>query len=282
LRRAPARGRAAAAVPDRHALYEAAVQSVDYDLDHVERLFRRLRGRPARALREDFCGTAGLACAWVQRGPAYRAFGVDLDPEPLAWARTHRLAHMNAGTDRVTLVQGDVLHARLPKADVTLAYNFSYWVFHTRPALLAYFRAAYKGLRRDGLLLLEMFGGTEAMTELVESRRIAGRSGPDGVPLPTFRYVWEQERFDPVTHGLRCAIHFRLAGGRELKRAFRYDWRLWTLPEVRELLVEAGFRDALVYTQGWDDAAGELDGVYRRRASFTNQESWLAIVVGVK
>jgi hypothetical protein len=67
-----------------------------------------------------------------------------------------------------------------------------------------------------------------------------------------------------------------------MKRAFRYDWRLWTLPEVRELLVEAGFKEALVYTQGWDDAAGELDGVYRKRDVFENQESWLAIVVGVK
>jgi SAM-dependent methyltransferase len=277
--RAPARR---AAAPDRHALYEAAVQSVDYDLDHVERLFRRLRKRPARMLREDFCGTAGLACGWVQRDPGNVAYGVDLDPEPLGWARAHRLAHMNAGKDRVTLVQGDVLHARVPKVDVTMAYNFSYWVFHTRPALLAYFRAAHEGLKRDGLLMLEMFGGTEAMIELVESRRIAGRSGPDGVPLPAFRYVWEQERFDPVTHGLRCAIHFRLAGGREIRHAFRYDWRLWTLPEVRELLLEAGFKDALVYTQGWDDAAGELDGIYRRRTSFTNQESWLAIVVGVK
>jgi SAM-dependent methyltransferase len=269
-------------LPDRHGLYEAAVQSVDYDLDHVERLFRRLRGRPARVLREDFCGTAGLACAWALRDPAHVAYGVDLDPDPLAWARAHRLAHMNEGTDRVHLLQGDVLHARVPPADVTLAYNFSYWVFHTRPALLAYFRAAHRGLKRDGLLLLEMFGGTEAMSELVESRRIVGRSGPDGVPIAPFRYVWEQERFDAVTHSLQCAIHFELAGGRTLKRAFRYDWRLWTLPEVRELLHEAGFKDAIVYTQGWDDAANELDGVYRRRASFANQESWLAIVVGVK
>src|SRR5690348_15921911 len=84
---APRKRRSRLGLPDRHALYEAAVQSVDYDLDHVERLFRRLRGRPARVLREDFCGTAGLACAWVLRDPAHVAYGVDLDPVPLAWAR---------------------------------------------------------------------------------------------------------------------------------------------------------------------------------------------------
>ena len=28
-----------------------------------------------------------------------------------------------------------------------------------------------------------------------------------------------------------------------LRRAFRYHWRLWTLPEVREMLTAAGFDD---------------------------------------
>jgi SAM-dependent methyltransferase len=269
-------------MPDRHALYEAAVQNVDYDLAHVERLFRRLRGRPARVLREDFCGTAGLACAWVRRDPARRAIGVDLDAEPLEWARAHRLPRLREAARRVTLVRGDALRARVPRADVTMAYNFSWWVFHSRAELAAYFRAARRGLVRDGLLVLETFGGTESAVALRETRRIAGRRGPDGEALPNFRYTWEQESFNPITHRLRCAIHFALPGGRVLRRAFRYDWRLWTLPETRELLLEAGFREAHVYTQGWDDAKGGLDGVYRRRASFENQQSWLAIVVGVK
>ncbi len=26
-----------------------------------------------------------------------------------------------------------------------------------------------------------------------------------------------------------------------LRRAFRYDWRLWTIPELAEMLEEAGF-----------------------------------------
>lgn len=28
-----------------------------------------------------------------------------------------------------------------------------------------------------------------------------------------------------------------------LRRAFRYHWRLWTLPELREMLLAAGFDD---------------------------------------
>jgi SAM-dependent methyltransferase len=247
----------------------------------VERLYRRIRGREARVLREDFCGTAGLACGWALRAPDHVAYGVDLDPEPLAWARAHRLARMRAAAERVHLVQGDVLHARVPPADVTLAYNFSFWVFHERSRVRAYFRAARRGLARDGVLLLEMFGGTGAATELVETRRIVGRRGPDGEALPAFRYVWEHERFNPVTHRLEAAIHFDLPGGRRLRRAFRYDWRLWSLPEVRELLAEAGFRSSEVHLLDAGDAAAD-DDVYRRREHFRNRETWLAIVAGVK
>ena len=45
---------------DRHALYEVAVQGVDWDLDFLERLYRARNGREARVFREDFCSTAAL------------------------------------------------------------------------------------------------------------------------------------------------------------------------------------------------------------------------------
>lgn len=267
---------------DPQALYEAAVQGVDYDLDFLDRLFRHLRGRAPHVLREDFCSTAALACAWVLRDPSHVAYGVDLDPEPLAWARRWRLAQMKHGAERVILRRANVLHARVPPADVTVAYNFSYWVFKTRPELLAYFRAARRGLARDGLLLLAMYGGTGAMQELREPRRIPSKQGPDGRPLPAFRYVWRQEKFNPITHELLCSIDFEVPGRRPTRRAFTYDWRMWTLPEVRELLAEAGFAESRVYVEGWDDDAKKTDGVYHRRVSFENQEGWLALVAGVK
>ena len=107
-------------VTDRHALYEASVQGVEFDLDFAASVFRRLRGRPARVLREDFCGTAALSGGWVLRSPSNVAYGIDLDPVPLAWASKHRLSRLN-GASRVHLLRADVLHARVPPADLTLA-----------------------------------------------------------------------------------------------------------------------------------------------------------------
>jgi len=261
---------------DRHSLYEASVQGVEFDLDFASLVFRRLRGRPARVLREDFCGTAALSGGWVLRSSENVAYGVDLDPTPLAWASKHRLSRLN-GADRVHLVRGDVLHARVPPADLTLAYNFSFFVFKTRALLLEYFRAARRGLRKDGILMLGMFGGTEACEAMTETRQIPSMQAVDGSRLPAFRYTWEQERFNPVTNDLFCSIHFEVPGHRPMRRAFTYDWRLWSLPEVRELLAEAGFRESRVYVD-----VGDSNGVYRLRKSFENQRGWLALVAGVK
>ncbi|HYE02244.1 MAG TPA: hypothetical protein VD963_03305, partial [Phycisphaerales bacterium] len=56
-----------------------------------------------------------------------------------------------------------------------------------------------------------------------------------------------------------------LADGRKLRRAFTYDWRLWSIPEVRDLLHEAGFPGVTVYTEG-DDGKGGGNGIFRPSA----------------
>ena len=77
----------------------------------------------------------------------------------------------------------------------------------------------------------------------------------------------------------RAAITY--LDGTRLRRAFSYDWRFWTLPELRELLEEAGFSSVEVYVEGWDEDDEEGDGVYRRRTFFENQEGWVANIVGL-
>jgi len=267
---------------DPFALYEASVLSVDFDLDLIERVYRAARGRNFTRLREDFCGTAALACAWVHRKLTHTAIGVDNDPRVLAWARRHHLARMRGAADRVTLARHDVRRVTQSPVDVIVALNFSYWVFHERDELRRYFASARRSLRKGGMLVVNAFGGTESIDVLEGRRRIRTSQGPDGLRIPGFTYVWEHESFNPVDHRIRCAIHFRLASGRWMRRAFRYDWRLWTLPEIREVMREAGFRDAHVYAQGWDETRDQGDGRFRRTESFENQAGWLAYVVGLR
>ena len=267
---------------DPHALYEAAVQGVDYDLGFAEKVFRHLRGRDARTLRDDFCASAALATGWAVRDPSHESWAVDHDPAPLAWARKNRLAHLRSAAKRVHLVQGDVRHASgVPRVDLTLAYNFAYWVMKTRADLVAYFRAARRGLVKDGVFLVTAFGGSDAMRTLVERRRVAGRHAPDGLPIPAFTYVWEQVSFNPVDHAFTCAIHFEFGrGSRTIRNAFHYDWRFWTLPEIREAMAEAGFKESRVFVELWDDET-RPDPPSTKRKEFAQQETWLALVAGI-
>jgi hypothetical protein len=267
---------------DRHAFYEVAVQGVDWDLDFMERCFRAHAHREPRTFREDFCSTAALALAWAQRGEERRAWAVDLDPEPLAWARHHRLPWAREAAKRVTLVRADVRRPQRPRVDVACALNFSWWVFHERPDLIAYLRAARAGLVEHGVLVLNMFGGVRAEQLLTERTRKRASNAPDGTPVPAFTYVWHQAKLNAIDRRLLAHIHFEFKDAPAMRRAFTYDWRMWTLPELREAALEAGFREFEVWSEGWDARRRTHTGTLHKRAMLDNEDSWVAYCVAVR
>lgn len=237
---------------DRHILYERAVQCVESEIDMVDETFLKLRGRQARTLREDFCGTANTSCEWVRRRTDNLAWGVDLDDEVLGWGKQHNLGSLTEeAMERVQLLHADVLNVDTPAMDIVLAMNFSYWIFGTRETLKAYFSRIRECLVDDGVLFLDFYGGYETMREMEEE-----------TDHDDFIYVWDQNRYNPITGEMNCQIHFKFPDGSQMKQAFSYDWRLWTLPEVRELLEEAGFSRVLVHWEGTDEKTQEGDGIF--------------------
>ena len=136
--------------------------------------------------------------------------------------------------------------------------------------MLAYMRRCHDALVDDGVLFMDMFGGPESFEETKEKTKHDG-----------FTYIWEQARFNPIDHDFQCRIHFKLKDGTKMRRAFTYDWRMWMLPELHELLLEAGFTRSEVYVEGWDDEEDDTDGIFRRRKRFENQSGWVAYVVAL-
>ena len=257
---------------DKYLLYQEAVQDPEGDVRRLARMYESRFGRPPRTLREDFCGTAAIACAWVRARRERLAIGVDLDPEPLAWCREHNLAKLRPGqASRVRLVRGDVREVRGPRADVLVAFNFSYFVFKERAELLHYFRRARAHLAEEGIFSCDLYGGPESQEEKVETRRHDG-----------FKYLWDQDRFDPITHHAENLIHFEFPDGSRLRRAFRYDWRLWMLPELDDLLREAGFDAVDCYWEGTDTRRNEPNGVFSLRREASDDPAWIAYLVAVK
>jgi hypothetical protein len=260
---------------DRHRLYELSVQCAEAEIDFVDETYRKLRGRRARLLREDFCGTANVCCEWISRRKQNRAIGVDLDPEVLAWSHKHRLGQLTPNrANRISLLKKNVLTVDTEAPDIISAMNFSYWLFKERRQLKRYFRRVHKQLAADGVLFMDAYGGYDSFREITEEREIE----EDGI---SFTYVWEQEKYEPVSGTLICHIHFDFPDGSRLERAFSYDWRLWTLPEIREILSEAGFSKITVYWQGFD-YEGEADGVFKPVKEGEADAGWICYITAEK
>ncbi len=256
-----------AASADKYDLYQRAVQSVEDDVEFLEKLSKRTQDRPARHLREDFCGTGLLASQWVRRSPDHTAEGFDIDPEPVAWGVAHNFEpHGTTGQMRFHLEDVRKPSARPP--DLRVAYNFSYCCFKERAVLLEYLRSAREDLAEDGIFVMDLHGGPECQEEMEEERKVDGG----------FTYVWEQEEFWPATHDTRCHISFEFRDGSSLHRTFSYDWRLWTLPELRDLLLEAGFSRVEPWWEG-EGEDGEGDGEFEPDPRGDNCLSWIAYLV---
>ena len=260
-----------ASMADVHALYQQAVQCVEAEIDFVDETFKKLRRRKAKYLREDFCGTANAACEWVRRHRTNRAVAVDLDAEVLEWGRAHNVEPLGAAASRIELVNADVRDVDRSGMDAVLAMNFSYWVLHTRAGLRRYFENVRDALVEDGIFFLDAYGGYDAFREMKETTENDG-----------FTYIWDQARYDPITGRNRCHIHFRFPDGSRIKDAFVYEWRLWTLPEIREVLEEAGFRDVTVHWQGTDAETGEGDGKFAPAEHGEADAGWITYITALK
>ncbi|MEL7473296.1 MAG: class I SAM-dependent methyltransferase [Planctomycetota bacterium] len=247
--------------------YERCVQSPE----DLAPLLRAIHGQDPEILGEDFCAAAALSKAWCAREGS-RAIGVDLDPEPLERARREAPSSLE-------LIQGDALNATDQPADVIFVGNFSIGEIHERERLMRYLRHCHARLREGGVFVCDTYGGEGSFTQGAVHRN---HPGPDGA---TIRYTWEQRAADPLTGRVVNALHFRLdeAGmiTQELTDAFVYDWRLRSVPELRDAMREAGFARTEVYAK-LADAVDTEGNAYVRPVEDADEleESYIVLVVG--
>ena len=260
-----------ASLADRHDLYQRSVQSPEHEAWFFNRIYRSNYKRSPVLLREDFCGTTKLACEWVKQGSEFSAVGVDIEASVLDWGRQNRISQLQTEEQaRVRLIESDVLTVETPGVDVLVAFNFSYWIFDERAQMLNYLRRCRDSVNDGGLMFLDIFGGPESMEETKEKTK-----------HDNFTYIWQQADFHPVTNHLQCYIHFKFKDGSKLKRAFSYSWRLWTAPEIRDLLLEAGFSNVTVYWEG-EDEDGEGNGIFTPDERGEADLAWIAYIVAEK
>lgn len=191
----------------------------------------------ARVLREDFSGTAALARAWLAL-PNARAIAVDIDRSV-----TRRIP----ASENITVVTSDARRCTLT-CDVLAATNFACGYLHTREQLLAYLRHARRCLKPKGLFICDMYAGSSAF--VADEQRVVTRV-PPAFGSGTFVYIWEQRSVDITTGMVHNAIHFELPRPKRtplvIKDAFTYHWRIWSPAELRDAMLEAGFKRVDIY-----------------------------------
>ncbi len=229
-----------------------------------------VHAKKPQTIREDFCGTAALARGWLclanelnlpgsnQVGRNAAAIGVDVDRAVLKQIPK---------VDGFRAIANDVMKCR-EKADIIAATNFPVCYFHERPALIRYLKHARSCLNRQGVFACDLFGGKDAFTPgttRIKIPTLPKRGSERTLTIRTldqrpsrnwFWYEWHQRECHSLTGRVLCDINFELppntvfnAGkkSRRIERAFTYDWRLWSIPEMRDAMYEAGFRNVEVY-----------------------------------
>ncbi|KFK32599.1 hypothetical protein AALP_AA6G264900 [Arabis alpina] len=314
-------------LPSKFLLYQQSVQSPKGDISYLLKFFLMyVGGRQPLHFQEDFCGTALLSAEWLKTDTRRTAIGLDFDLEALEWCLDNNISKLGSdGYSRMSLFHGNVLspleaklvksksHEQLlqdisleedcdnedlaeppsvdsvekdggdslPKRDIVCAFNFSCCCLHKRSELVSYFKNARETLsKRGGIFVMDLYGGTSAEGQLKLQRK-----------FPTFTYTWEQAEFDIVSRKTRISLHYHLQKqNRKIRHAFSYSWRLWSLPEVKDCMEEAGFKSVHFWLREMPDASEmrRTDGFgagrdikYEQVKNFQQCDAWNAYIVAV-
>lgn len=256
---------------DKYKYYVESVQAPDIDVKFFRDVYKELKKKLPVILREDFCGTFSVCCEWVKLDKTFKSIGVDLDLEPIEWGERNFLSKLKSEQkERLTILNKNVLDADLPKSDIIAAQNFSFFLFKKREQLKQYFQNCFNTLNSEGILIADCFGGSGCYEPNEEETKYRGYS-----------YYWDQDTFNPITMEGMFYIHFKRKGEKRREKVFTYDWRLWSIPEIREIMQEVGFSRTHIYWEG-TKKNGEGDGNFKRRETGDCAESWIAYIVGEK
>lgn len=256
---------------EKYEYYERSVQNPEIEVDFMRAEFKRFFGRSPVTMREDFCGTGAISCHWVGTHKDAEAYGVDLDLEPIGMGKKRHFSKLNAKQQaRMHYLNENVLKTSAPKTDVICAFNFSYWIFKQRKDLLKYFKQVKKSLNKQGVFFMDLFGGPESQKLVTDQKKV-----PGGIT-----YFWECQHFNPITHDCTFAIHFKDAKGKKHLNVFTYDWRFWTLPELRDILTEAGFSKVVAFWEG-DDGEGSGNGEFEPSTDGENCDAWVSYIAAI-
>ncbi len=260
----------------KYELYEASVQDSKYELDFFQQVYRSIFGKKPLILREDFCSTFLNSITWVKRNKNNIALAVDINSVPLDYGKKNHFPKLNTQQlERIHLFQTNVLHVKTRPVDMITISNFSICFIKKRELMLEYFKNCHRTLKNKGVMIFDLLGGEELPKEQEDKT-------PFELPDRTkATYFWEHAGYNPITDEAKFYIHYQVKGEKKQNKVFRYDWRMWSIPELREILEEVGFKKSHVYWEG-TTRKGEGNGVFTRTEKGEECEAWIAYIASEK
>ncbi|MBT3585188.1 MAG: class I SAM-dependent methyltransferase [Halobacteriovoraceae bacterium] len=261
---------------DKHYLYLTSVQDPLSDIERISEIYHQLFSKQALSLREDFSGTFALSCCWVQSDPKRQAIAIDNDPATLEYGKKNYLANMSPEEQARLQVELTDAISITKAVDLVATFNFSYCLIHEREQLLEYFKHVYASLNKSGMLILDLFGGSDSETLEIQEREIDHHEH-----ISPFTFEFERKSFNPINRMANYGIHFKFRNGTELNDAFTYQFRMWSITEIRDLFREAGFQSSKVYWEA-SDHEGLGNGEFYATEEEENCINWNSYIVGIK
>lgn len=168
-------------------------------------------------LREDFCGTAILSREWCKTHVEREAYSTDLDTSVIAYARKQILEGGGPESDRVHVICDNVMNTEAktdagesaPLVDIIASLNYATFYFHRRKDLVEYLKLCRARLRKGGIMVTDMMGGSDVQLEknMYKRELFSDQIGP-------FTYVCEQSGFNLLTNVINLALGFRFPDGK--------------------------------------------------------------------
>lgn len=246
------------------------------DIERISKIYKELFSKEALSLREDFSGTFALSCCWVQSDSKRSAIAIDNDKPTLDYGKKNYLAGMSQEEQKRLKVQLSNAIIKTDPVDIVAVFNFSYCLIHERERLLDYLKNIHDSLNENGMMILDLFGGSESETPEVQERDIDNND-----QILPFTFEFERKSFNPISRISNYAIHFKYQDGTEIMDAFTYEFRMWSITEIRDLFKEAGFSKSMVYWEDFDkDGFG--NGKFYATEEEENSLNWNSYIVGIK
>ena len=212
----------------KHDFYQKSVQSVKVENEFFKKIFRMIYNKLPYTLREDFCGTGLLASSWTNSSVENYSVGIDIDQEALDYGK-----EKNVTTDRVRLINHNVLKEfdKNEKFDIICSLNYSHFLLTKRTELKTYFKNVFNNISR-GILILDFFGGSHVYENHSFNKMEF--------------YQFSGKAINIMNSISKCSLNYKIKKNK-FKTMFTYEFRVYTIIEMREALEEVGFTKFKIY-----------------------------------